>query len=103
MSTHRTRQVEVKAFRWEKQNQDHPEWLTATLFYPASESVRLSVKNADGSSFDAMLGNYLVRFPDGHIEERTPEEFSREFEPLIADDRPVDCIPTDGTRREEPR
>jgi hypothetical protein len=83
---YRTRVVEVEAFRWTGEpSQDCPEWVSkkARLFYPTTGSVRLTVDYPGGGvGFDLLQGEWLLRFPDGHIEKRTPEEFKAQFEPV---------------------
>ena len=78
MNTHRmkTFEVEVEAFRW------------------TGELKEMRVLST------MMPGDYILRFPDGHIEKRTPEEFVAQFEP-ISIDVPVDHIPRvlDALRR----
>ena len=86
MPMHRTRVVDVDAFRWTGQKH-YPEWLVANLSYPTCGNVRLVMTNADNSRAEAEEGDYFLRFPDGHVECRTPEEFESEFESIPADDR----------------
>jgi hypothetical protein len=95
--TYRTKSVQVEVFRWMK-NRDRskdPAWLTAIfengtarLFFPPYGAQRLSI-DYDDTCFDVHHGEYLLLFPDGHLEKRTSYQFETQFEEAPGSNLPL--------------